>query len=80
MSEKTWIMIILVILGLIIIAYAVVMFEVYTKKKWIFSPTSGIDYTPPGTYFYPTGDIKMLTPEEKEARAQAIKNYLDSLE
>lgn len=62
---------ILIFILFIMIVYVIVMFELYKRQKFIFSP-----YTPPPAppnSFYPLGTVTPMTQEEIEARNAIIR-------
>ncbi len=67
-----WSIGIMVFIIVIMIIYAVVMFEMYRRKQFIFA-----DYVipdPPGVSFRPQGSIKALTADEIAHRNKVIEN------
>lgn len=72
---KNTLAVILILCGLfvIIIVYAVVMFELYKKKTFIFTP-----YVPvkPSDAFFPLGKITPMTQEEIDERNEFIYSFI----
>lgn len=71
MSSKEIAIGILIFILITIIVYVIVMFELYKKQTFIFTP-----YTPPPpppNSFYPLGSITPLTHEEIDQRNAIIQ-------
>lgn len=69
-ASKAWGIGILVTLLIIVIIYAIVMFETFKNQSFIFTPY--IPPTPPSNHFYPLGDVRPLTQEEIDQRNRVI--------
>lgn len=62
---------IIIFLLVVVIIYAIVLFELYKTKSFIFADY--VPQTPPGDHFYPLGSIRPLTQEEIDNRNRIIQ-------
>lgn len=65
---------IIILTFIVLIAYAIFIYEIYRQKKFIFTPY--VKPTPPKPYFQPLGKITTLTPDQQ---AQRTKIFLESM-
>lgn len=59
---------VIVLTFIVLIAYAIFIYEMYRQKKFIFAPY--VKPTPPKPYFKPLGEITTLTPDQQAERTR----------
>lgn len=69
-TVRAWSIGIVIAILLLIIIYAVALFETYKYRTFIFAPY--VRPTPPGPHFFPLGNVRPLTQEEIEQRNAII--------
>lgn len=69
-TVRAWSIGIIITILLIIIIYAIVIFETFKYKTFIFAPY--VRPTPPGPHFFPLGSVRPLTQEEINQRNAII--------
>ena len=72
-----WSVGIIIAMVIVVIIYALVLFECYKSKTFLFAPYA--QPTPPGSYFYPLGSVTQLTQEEIDQRNQIINASIGQL-
>ena len=73
MSSKEICIGILIFILVVIIIYVLVMFELYKKQKFIFTPYTSTNPPPkPSNSFYPLGSVTPMTQEEIDQRNSII--------